>query len=136
MTSPALRDRYLNDAVATASPARLVVLLYERLALDLGTAEEALRAGDREAGSRRLLHAQDIVLELRTALDVSAWDAAPGLAQIYGFLLTELIAANVNADADRVMVCLALVEPLVDAWRQAAAAVTEQAVTEQAEAVG
>lgn len=127
MTSPALRDRYLNDTVATASPARLVVLLYERLALDLGQAEEMLRGGDRETASRRLLHAQEIVLELRTALDVDAWDAAPGLAQIYGFLLTELIAANVNADADRVMVCLTLVEPLVDAWRQAAAAVNEQA---------
>jgi flagellar protein FliS len=127
MTSPALRDRYLNDTVTTASPARLVVLLYERLALDLGQAEELLRTGDRDTASRRLLHAQDIVLELRTALDVAAWDAAPGLAQIYGFLLTELIAANVNADADRVMVCLTLVEPLLDAWRQAAAAVSEQA---------
>jgi flagellar protein FliS len=120
MTSSAFRARYLNDTVSTASPGRLLVMLYERLALDLRHAEVALRAGDREAGSARLMHAQEIVIELRVSLDLTAWDGAAGLAQLYGFLLTELIQANVRADADQAASCLALVEPLVDAWRQAA----------------
>jgi flagellar protein FliS len=120
MTSPAMRARYLADTVATASAPRLLVMLYDRLLLDLAQGEAALRTGDRQAASTVLLHAQDIVLELRGALDVTAWDGAAGLAQLYGFVLTELIRANVRADADRVAACRSIVGPLAEAWREAA----------------
>jgi flagellar protein FliS len=123
MTSSALRARYLGDSVSTASPGRLLVMLYERLVLDLDWAEGALRAGDRNTGSDRLLHAQDIVAELLSSLDLTAWSGAANLASLYTFLLAELISANVTANADKAASCLALVEPLLDAWRQAAAEV-------------
>ena len=123
MTSPALRARYLSDAVTTASPAQLLVMLYDRLALDLDRAEAALRAGDRPGASDQLMHAQDILIELRTTLDTSAWTGASGLAQLYGYLIVELISANVKGDPDKVTACRTLVEPLRDAWRTAAAAV-------------
>jgi flagellar secretion chaperone FliS len=121
MTSPALRDRYLADSVNTASPGKLLVMLYDRLVMDLIQGEEAIRAGDRERSAERLTHAQEIILELRTTLDLDAWTGAAGLANLYGFLLTELIGANVGRDADRVAACRGLVEPLRDAWREAAA---------------
>jgi flagellar protein FliS len=121
MSSPALRDRYLADSVNTASPGKLLVMLYDRLVIDLVQGEEALRAGDREQASDKIIHAQEIVLELRTTLDLDAWSGAPGLANLYGFLLTELIGANIARDADRVAACRKLVEPLRDAWREAAA---------------
>ncbi|GII26174.1 flagellar export chaperone FliS [Planosporangium mesophilum] len=119
MTNPALRARYLAQSVATASPGQLLVMLYDRLVVDLTQAEEALRAGDRETGSARLMHAQDIVAELRGTLDLSVWDGAAGLSQIYGFLLTQLIKANVRGDADMAASCRQVVEPLRDAWREA-----------------
>jgi flagellar secretion chaperone FliS len=122
MTSPHLRDRYLRDSINTASPAKLLIMLYDRLIVDLAQGEEALRAGERERANERLTHAQDIVLELRTSLDVEAWSGAPGLASLYGFLLTELIGANIGRDADRVAACRALVQPLRDAWQEAAVA--------------
>ncbi len=122
MTSPQLRDRYLSDSINTASPAKLLIMLYDRLVLDLAQGEEALRNGQREAAHDRLTHAQEIVLELRTTLDVEAWSGGPGLASLYGFLLTELIGANIGRDADRVAACRAIVEPLRDAWREAATA--------------
>ncbi|GGJ82576.1 flagellar protein FliS [Pilimelia anulata] len=121
MPNDALRNRYLADAVATASPARLLVMLYDRLVLDLARGEQALRDGDRGAASQQLLHAQDIVLELRASLDTDAWEGGPGLARLYEFVMTELIQANVRRDADRVAGCRALMEPLRDAWREAAA---------------
>ena len=118
--NPGLRDRYLADSIATASPAKLLTMLYDRLVLDLSRAEAALQAGDRNAASQQLIHAQDIVLELRTSLNMDAWAGADRLAQIYTFLLTELVGANLKADADRVASCRRLVEPLRDAWREAA----------------
>ena len=129
MTSPALRARYLNDSILTASPARLLIMLYERLVLDLAQGEAAIRAGERENASEKIQHAQEIVLELRTTLDESVWEGASGLAQIYGFLVNELIAANVNLDADKVTACRTLVEPLLEAWRQAALATAADPAT-------
>jgi flagellar protein FliS len=125
MSTPALRARYIGDSVSTASPGRLLVMLYERLVLDLAQAEGALRDRDREATNRHLVHAQDIIMELRATLDLTAWEGAGRLANIYTFLLSELMAANVTADAARVTACRALVEPLLDAWRQAALAAAE-----------
>ena len=118
-----LRNRYLQDSVNTASPAKLLLMLYDRLILDLGRAEEALRAGEREVANAEVNHAQEIVIELRVSLDVEAWSGAPGLANLYGFLLTELIGANIAKDAGRIAACRGLVEPLRDAWREASTAV-------------
>jgi flagellar protein FliS len=125
MSTPALRARYIGDSVSTASPGRLLVMLYERLVLDLAQAEGALHSRDREATNRHLVHAQDIIMELRATLDLTAWEGAGRLANIYTFLLSELMAANVTADAARVTACRELVEPLLDAWRQAALAAAE-----------
>jgi flagellar protein FliS len=124
MSAPHLRDRYLQDSINTASPARLLIMLYDRLILDLMHGEEALRNDDRVLANDKITHAQEIVLELRVTLDVEAWDGAPGLASLYGFVLTELIGANIQRDADRVASCRSLLEPLRDAWRDAASAST------------
>ncbi|HYN93833.1 MAG TPA: flagellar export chaperone FliS [Pilimelia sp.] len=121
-TAPAMRERYLADSVATASPAKLLVMLYDRLVLDLSRGEQALLGDDRAGASSQLQHAQEIVLELRTSLNTDAWDGAAGLAQIYTFVLTELVNANIRGDATKVAACRGLVEPLRDAWREAALA--------------
>jgi flagellar secretion chaperone FliS len=119
-SNPAMRERYLADSIATASPSRLLVMLYDRLILDLSRGEEALATGDRAEASRQLLHAQEIVLELRLSLEIDSWDGAPQLANIYVFVLAELVRANVAGDASLVAACRGVVEPLRDAWREAA----------------
>ena len=124
VTAPHLRDRYLQESINTASPGKLLVMLYDRLILDLAHGEEAIRNEQREIANDKLNHAQEIVLELRTTLNVEAWEGAPGLASLYGFILTELIGANIKRDADRVASCRKLLEPLRDAWREAVTAGT------------
>lgn len=114
------RMRYVTDSVETASPARLLVKLYDRLVLDLQRGEQAIIDGDAVTANDQLLHAQDIITELHATLDVDAWAGGPGLAQIYEFALRELIAANIGREAERVAAVRALFEPLRDSWRQAA----------------
>jgi flagellar secretion chaperone FliS len=121
MTAALLRGRYVSDSISTASPAQLLIMLYDRLVLDLQRAEVAQRGGDREEAHAQLAHAQDIVLELRTSLDPGAWTGGGPLSALYAFLLAELVQANVTQDAERTVACRALVEPLRDAWREAAA---------------
>ncbi|MCU1669428.1 MAG: fliS [Blastococcus sp.] len=121
MSTASLRARYMGDTVATASPQQLLVMLYDRLALDLQRAEEALVAGDRDVAHAQLLHAQEIVLELRASLQVDVWEGGPRLAALYSWMLGELMKANIKGDVRRVRDCRQVVEPLRDAWREAAA---------------
>lgn len=121
------REKYLAGAVGTASPAKLLVMLYDRLLLDLERAEVCLRdttqpIEDRRSGSSAyILHAQEIVMELRSSLDAkSGWEGAAGLTELYNFLFQQLVQANVSMDADRIAASRSVVEPLRDAWRQAA----------------
>jgi flagellar protein FliS len=116
----AVRARYLDDAVRTASPATLLTMLYDRLVLDIARGEQAQRAGDRPAANGHLLHAQQIVSELAATLDLEAWDGARQLMGVYTFVLAELVGANVSGDAERTAACRELVEPLRDAWHEAA----------------
>jgi flagellar protein FliS len=120
MTADAMRARYAADSVGTASPARLLTMLYDRLVRDLNLAEAAIAAGDGQAAHNELVHAQAIIEELSASLDVDAWTGGPGLAELYRFVHAELVAANVSKDAPRVAGCRQLVEPLRDAWHQAA----------------
>jgi flagellar secretion chaperone FliS len=120
MTAASLRSRYLGDAVSTASPQQVLVMLYDRLALDLERAQTALAAGRRGDAREQVRHAQEIVFELLGSLRVDAWEGGPRLAALYNWLIAELNQAMVKQDSGRIASCLKVVEPLRDAWRQAA----------------
>ena len=124
MSHAALRARYLGDSVTTASPQQLLVMLYDRLALDLERAQQAVAAGDRQEATAQLQHAQDIVLELLASLRVDVWEGGPRLAALYDWLIREMAQATIKPDANRIGSCRSVVEPLRDAWRQAATGAT------------
>jgi flagellar protein FliS len=109
---------YRDHAVTTASPARIVVLVFERLTLDMERALAAIEAGG--SPHPHLIHAQELLTALLDALDVSAWEHAPKLASIYVHVHNSLVQANVDKDADRIRTCLNIICPLRDAWAQAA----------------
>ena len=121
MNQAALLEKFRRESLATASPAKLLTMLYDRLLLDLDRATAAIETGDRAATNEQLSHAQQIVHELRCNLDVDAWDGAPRLMEFYHYLYQQLIKANVALDAAVVAECRSLVEPLRAAWHQAAA---------------
>lgn len=129
MNTQFLRRRMADDAIDTASPARLVTMLYDRLVRDLVMAEQAVGVGDRLEAEKQLLHAQDIVIELRTSLKLEIWDGAESLAGIYGFLLGELMRANVRKDVARIASCRGLVQPLREAWHEAARGLAAEGAT-------
>lgn len=114
------RNAYATQMVDTASPARLLIMLLERLARDVAQAAEAQESGDYIGAGRLLIHAQQIVLELRTSLRHDLWDGAAQLEAIYAFLHTELIRANTSRDVAVTRDCQRLIDPLVETWREAA----------------
>jgi flagellar protein FliS len=129
MPAASITERYLADSVATVDPAALIVMLYDRLALDLARAEAALHGGtDLEAVHTNLVHAQDIVLCLRASLRPELWEGSGRLMALYEWLTGMLVQANLEKNPSIVADCLSVVAPLQAAWRQAAAGITADAV--------
>jgi flagellar protein FliS len=106
--------------VLTASAERLLVMLYDRLVLDLRRAEVAIGARDAYEAHERLTNAQGIISELRSSLDLEIWPDGAGLLALYDYLLRLLVDANVHKDATKVAEARSLVTPLQEAWRNAA----------------
>jgi len=125
MARTAGRQAYASDSVTT-TPERLIPMLFDRLVRDLVGGEQAITDGDREAANEQLCHAQLIVAELLASLDLEAWSGAPQLAQLYAWLMQQLLHANVNQDVELVQHCRRLVEPLAETWHAAAAEVARQ----------
>lgn len=125
MTTAALaRNRYLKDSVGTASPQRLVVMLYDGLVHDLQLAQQGVASGDVTLVHTRLIRAQAIVTELQSSLNLDAWSGAADLSRLYTYVLELLVDANVRKDAAPLVLAMEVVEPLREAWRQALAATT------------
>jgi len=114
------RATYLDASIATASPARLLVMLFDRLVLDVQRGLDAQRRGDFEDTHRQLTHAQDIVMELQSSLRADQFKGGYDLSALYGFLHRQLVMANVRKDATITDECLTMVTDLCETWRQAA----------------
>jgi flagellar protein FliS len=114
------RATYMDASIATASPARLLVMLCERLVLDVQRGLAAQHSGDLEQTNRQLIHAQEIVMELRASLRADEFKGGQELAALYSYLHRQLIVANMRKDAGLTAHCLGIVTSLSDTWREAA----------------
>ncbi|WP_338419186.1 flagellar export chaperone FliS [Cryobacterium breve] len=116
----ARRAQLNREAVLSATPVRLLTMLYDRLLLDLGRAEIAQNIEDWPVASENLLHAQAIVAELSTSLNVEAWEGGEGLFALYTYVSNALMSANIHRDVARTREGIALLEPLRQTWHEAA----------------
>jgi len=126
------RNAYLAQSVLTASPERLLLMLLDRLVLD---AEQGLRAqmrGDRAEVNTQLQHAQRIVTELITSLDLDGMPAGQELVALYQYLNRRFIEANVRNDQAAAREAVMLSRRLRDIWHRAAAIAAKEAGAQQA----
>jgi flagellar secretion chaperone FliS len=121
--------RYASDATETVSAARLLTMLYDRLVTDLTAAEQAMHRNDIAVVGERVGHAQEILLELHSTLDVQAWPQGEPLSRLYLWMVNELMQARLNRDPRRVADCRDLLLPLRDAWHEACQQPVAQART-------
>ena len=117
---------YASVTAETASPQRLLTMLYDRLITDLSVAEAAMRTNEHETVGRRLQHAQEILLELWASLDTEIWPAGEQLKALYLWLVNELVNCRLPAEVEQRVACRELVEPVGDGWKQAMEAAARQ----------
>lgn len=111
---------YKQTEIETASPGKLLLLLYDSAINRLKRARERMKERDREEAHQLLVKVQEIVVELMLALDWNAGsDLAPRLHALYDFMYRRLVDANVQQDPEIVDEVLQLLGTLQEGWREA-----------------
>ncbi len=124
MVAHGYAQTYRSNAVLTASPGQLVLMLYDGVLKSLAIARDAFAwsADDPrriEAINQQLLKAQTIITELQSGLNHDAGgDVARTLERLYDYYNRRLFEANLRKQVEPVVEVERLVRDLRDAWAE------------------
>lgn len=114
-------EKYQTQQIMTASPARLVAMLFEKAISCLNEAIRAIEAGDIQARWKSNSRAMEIINHLLTTLDMEkGGDIAKNLDQIYRFMLARLPQVDINNNPAPARDVIGLLEPLRRSWQAVA----------------
>ena len=114
-------EKYLAQQVMSASPARLVAMLYDRAIALLHDTVAAIEAGDIQRRWRANGKATEIIAELWQALDLErGGEIASNLNRLYGFMVMHLSMVDLENDAQAAREVIRLLEPLRASWHKIA----------------
>jgi len=107
---------YRETQIKTASKGKLIVMLYDGIVRNLDIAIEAIPEKQLDVANKSILNAQDIISELIVSLNMDAGDFSRNLLNIYSFLNTRLIDANMRKVVEPLNFVRKMVCELREAW--------------------
>ena len=114
-----VRNAYQTNQVTTASPKKLLIMLYDGAIKNLRLAELSLEEKNIENVNKYLKKAQDIITEFMTTLNFEdGGDVAGNLYQLYEYMNRRLIRANIDKDTEPIKEVRKYLEELRDTWTQ------------------
>jgi flagellar protein FliS len=113
---------YLTQSIMTATPGRLVVMLYDGAIRFFFQAAAAMREDVRATALERLDRGEAIVDHLLATLDMSAGQIAERLEGIYVFCKGLLLEARREQDPGKVDLVRGYLSELRESWAQIAGA--------------
>ena len=108
---------YQKNAVQTASPAKLTLMLYDGAVKFTNIAIEAIEAGDIEKAHNNIVKAQNIIVEFRSTLDMKN-PVAKDFDVVYDYIYRRLVEANMKKDKDILVEALKHIKTMRDTWRE------------------
>ena len=108
---------YANNKVTTATPADLVLMLYEGAIKFCNIAITAIENNDVQKAHNNLMKAQNIILEFQASLDYK-YATAKDFNEVYTYLLRRLREANMKKDAEIVEEVLKHLRTMRDTWKE------------------
>ncbi len=114
-------SKYVTQQVMTATPAKLVYMLYEKAIATLREACSAIDQHEVEARWRANNRAIEIVSHLWSTLDFECGgNISKNLDELFPYVITRLAEVDVNNDRAPAEEVIGLLEPLRDSWRELA----------------
>ena len=117
---------YTQINVETSSQGKLVVMLFNAAIRRAEEAKRQMESGRRDEVHNHLMRAQDIITELRGALNMSVRPISQDLDRIYEYLQHLLISANLRKDSAPIDECVRFMKEIRDMWEEAFAAAARE----------
>ncbi len=112
---------YKQASVETASPEKLLVMLYAGAVKFLRQAEKALQENKHAEAHNSLAKVQDIISELNITLNMEqGGEIAVNLRELYTFYFNEVVQANLKKDASKLIPVIEFFETFRDVWMETA----------------
>lgn len=113
------KNMYQQNQILTASPKKLVSLLFEGSIKNLSLTKIFIEKKDYENANKTIQKHQDIIMELQRTLDFEqGGEVAEDLNTMYTYLLDQALLANVHKDVTIIDNSLKIVKELLDSWNQ------------------
>lgn len=113
------RNKYLQTSIQTATPAQLLIMLYDGALRFCKGGMEAIHNQNLEEANRSICRAEDIIMELVVTLDKSS-PIAEGLVKMYDYMHFKLIEANTYKKVEPIEEVIGYLVELRETWIQAA----------------
>src|SRR6056297_1205033 len=111
--------QYKQVQVKTANNKKLLIMLYQGCIKFLRIAKKSIKEDDFENANEYLKKSQDIINELRYTLDMEkGGEISNNLYQLYSFMYSELVSANVNKEVEHIETVEEMMLELLDSWKQ------------------
>ena len=112
--------QYQKNSVETASPEKLLILLYDAAIQFLNKAKIAMETEDIEQIHNNLTGCQNIILEFMSTLDMKqGGDLATNLYRLYEYYYNTLVEANLQKNIKKVDEVLKHLKSLRETWQKA-----------------
>lgn len=111
-------DAYTKVDVETASQGKLIVMLFNGAIKRAEEAKRQMEKGKNESVHNNLIRAQEIIAELRGALNMNAGEISQNLDRIYEYFQHLLVTGNIRKDARPVDECVTMMATMRDTWQE------------------
>lgn len=111
-------QQYKQNAVLTADPGQLTLLLYTGAARFARQAAEAIKKGDVPGAHQAIVRAQDIVFYLLSTVNTEL-EVGKNLASLYDYIHRRLVEANLKKDVSILEEVGNMLEDLSATWKEA-----------------
>lgn len=108
---------YKKNAVNTASPARLTLMLYDGAVKFCNIGLEGIDEKNISKANENIIKAEKIIVELRTTLDMK-YPVAKDFDRVYDYIYRKLVEANVKKDKEALQEALKHIKTMRDTWKE------------------
>lgn len=108
---------YKNNAIQTASPAELTLMLYEGAIKFSNIAIMAIENGDVQKAHDNIIKTENIIMEFRSTLDhkYPVWE---DFERVYDYIYRRLVEANIKKDKEILEEALGYIREMRDTWKE------------------
>ena len=110
--------RYRQTQVGTAGPLELIIMMYDGAIRFCNQAKKAIEEKNYNEANHFLQRVQAIVDELNFSLNMDAGEIAANLRNLYDFIGTKLVEANIKKDIVTIDKMVNLLTELRSSWAE------------------